>query len=91
MEKAIKELVSRALAPYLAGFREIREDLAWAAKVLRRARRHFGKGYLCLIVGTILLGIERVVPWDPARKAAALLGIAFLAASGVIYWHVIRG
>jgi len=48
---------------------------------LRKARKHFWKGYVLMIAGTILGGVERILPSGPLKTAAALVSVASLGAS----------
>lgn len=88
LRKQLEEIMKKVLSEE---FKELKSDIAWARKTLRRARKHFWKGYIFLITGSILAGIERIIPVEPVRRVVALASVVCLAASALTYWYIMRG
>ena len=86
----VKEQLDKSLGLKEEDLREIKQDLTWAGKALRKARKHFWKGYVLMIAGTILGGVERILPSGPLRTAVALASVASLGASALTYWLIMR-
>jgi uncharacterized membrane protein len=69
-------------------FKEFREDVVWAGRVLRKARKHFRKVYLLTLMGTILSAVEHVVP-NPFKTVFAAVSVACLGSSALVTWLIL--